>query len=67
MEKRLLPDAKVRRRYSISSSTLYRWDRNPTLRFAKRIEINGRGYRDEDELDRFDRERAADSKTESAA
>jgi predicted DNA-binding transcriptional regulator AlpA len=63
MEKRLLPDAKVRHRYGVSSSTLYRWDRNPAMNFPRPIKINGRLYRDEAELDRFDRERAAERET----
>lgn len=62
--KRLLPDSKVRQRYSVSACTLYRWDRNPALKFPRPTKINGRNYRDEDELDQFDQARAAERETE---
>jgi predicted DNA-binding transcriptional regulator AlpA len=46
---RLVPDTQVRRRYGVSSSTLYNWDNNPKLNFPKPIRINNRKYRNEDE------------------
>jgi hypothetical protein len=62
--KRFLPDSKVRQRYSVSACTLYRWDRNPALKFPRPTKINGRNYRDERELDQFDQARAAERATE---
>jgi hypothetical protein len=57
--KRLIPDPKVARdRYGVSSRTLPRWDEKPELGFPKPIYINRRKYRDEAELDRFDRDQA---------
>jgi predicted DNA-binding transcriptional regulator AlpA len=57
---RLIPDAEVARRYGKHISTLYNWDRDPDLNFPKAIRINNRKHRDEAELDRFDRARAAE-------
>ena len=54
MPRKFLPDSKVCDRYHVCSSTLYRWDRDPELKFPKPIRINGRKYRDEAELDAFD-------------
>jgi hypothetical protein len=67
-EKRLLPDHKVCERYCVSPMTLWRWDRDPQLNFAKAIRIRGRKYRDEGELDAFDatRERDADFRCNGA-
>jgi predicted DNA-binding transcriptional regulator AlpA len=65
--KRLLPDAQVCERYGIHISTLYNWDHNPALGFPKPIRINKRKFRDETELDHFDRERAAERQTASGA
>ena len=65
-QKRLIPDRQVRRRYGdIAASTLFRWDRNPELGFPRPIDINGRKYRDEDELDAFDASRASRAKKRS--
>jgi len=59
-QKRLLPDRLVRQRMGdIAPSTLYRWDRNPQLGFPKPVVINGRKYRDEQELEDFLRSHAA--------
>jgi predicted DNA-binding transcriptional regulator AlpA len=63
--RRLVPDAEVTRRYSIHISTLYNWDRNPKLGFPKPIRINGRKFRDEAELNKFDRTRAAERQLEA--
>jgi hypothetical protein len=59
-QRRLMPDAEVLRRYQIHASTLRNWDLNPRLNFPKPIRINNRKFRDESELDRFDRDRAAE-------
>jgi predicted DNA-binding transcriptional regulator AlpA len=58
--KRLIPDSEVCRRYGVVPYTLYRWDRNPDFDFPKPVRINGRKYRVEDELDKFDAQRAAE-------
>jgi predicted DNA-binding transcriptional regulator AlpA len=65
--KRLLPDSKVRQRYGVSACTLYRWDRNSALKFPRPTKINGRNYRDEDELNQFDQARAAEREVETTA
>jgi hypothetical protein len=60
LQKRLLPDRLVRQRMgNISPSTLYRWDRNPRLGFPKPVVINGRKYRDEQQLEHFLRSHTA--------
>ncbi|HTS40035.1 MAG TPA: DNA-binding protein [Xanthobacteraceae bacterium] len=64
--RKFLPDAKVCHRYGICASTLFRWDAHKKLGFPKPIRINGRKYRDERELDEFDRTRAADRTAEAA-
>jgi hypothetical protein len=52
----LIPDPIVaRKRYSVSLRTLDRWDRNKKLGFPPPRYINGRKYRDDIELDEFDR------------
>ena len=59
--KRLIPDPKVANRYGVSQRTIPRWDGKPELGFPKPIYINKRKYRDEAELDAFDREQAIKS------
>jgi predicted DNA-binding transcriptional regulator AlpA len=54
MEKRFLPDAKVRQRYGVAACTVWRWDNDPESRFPKPVYMNGRKYRDIAELDAFD-------------
>jgi hypothetical protein len=56
---RLLPDSAVRARYNRTAETLRNWERDPRLNFPKAKKIRKRNYRDEAELDRFDREQAA--------
>lgn len=56
---RKLPDRQVCNRYGVCNRTLSRWDRNPELGFPTPIIINGRKYRDEDELAAWDRAQAA--------
>ncbi len=65
-QRRLLPDTLVRQRYHRSAMTLKRWDQNPALKFPKPIVINGRKYRDEAELDSWEREQAAASEAPKA-
>jgi hypothetical protein len=62
---RYLPDPQVCARYHVCAMTLFRWDRNPTLGFPPPIKINGRKYRDLDQLEAWERARAAGS-TETA-
>jgi hypothetical protein len=59
-QRRLIPDHRVRERYSISVMTLWRWDRDASLGFPKAIRIRGRKYRDEAELNAFDASRERD-------
>jgi hypothetical protein len=55
------PDTQVaRERYSVHPTTLWRWDRDPTLGFPPPIRINNRKYRDVEALDAWDRIRAAE-------
>ena len=61
--RRLIPDPEVCRRYSVHPTTLYNWDKHPALGFPKPIRINKRKFRDEAELDKFDRARAAERST----
>ena len=56
---RKLPDRQVCKRYQVVPRTLARWDANPDLNFPKPLLINGRKYRDEAELDAWDRAQAA--------
>jgi hypothetical protein len=51
----LIPDPKVAERYSVCNRTIKRWDKRPELRFPRAIDINGRKYRDSDQLDAWDR------------
>jgi hypothetical protein len=60
MGRRLIPDRKVRDRYSVSAMTIWRWDHRPEVGFPKPVWINGRKYRDEQELDAFDSSRTAE-------
>ena len=64
--RRLVPDKQVSERYGVHISTLYNWDRDPNLNFPRPIRINRRKFRDEAELDQFDRARAAE-RNENAA
>ena len=60
----LIPDSKVaRERYGVTLRTLARWDDNPALDFPKAKVINKRKYRDDGELDAFDRCRPASVST----
>ena len=59
-QRRLIPDHRVRERYSISAMTLWRWDADPSLNFPRAVRIRGRKYRDEAELDAFDASRERD-------
>jgi hypothetical protein len=62
IEGRKLPDRQVCLRYGVCNRTLSRWDRNPELNFPKPIIINHRKYRDEAELEAWDRAQATKSR-----
>jgi hypothetical protein len=55
----LLPDPLVAERYQVHLRTLYRWDDRPALGFPKPIRINGRKYRRVNQLETWERWRAA--------
>lgn len=55
----LLPDPRVAQRYNVNPRTLYRWDENPALGFPKPLVINRRKYRRLNELEIWERQRAA--------
>jgi hypothetical protein len=63
-QRRLIPDPIVcRGRYRIHPTTLRNWDNDPELKFPKAIRIKTRKFRDEAELDDFDRRLAAERET----
>lgn len=64
--RRYLPDPKVCQRYGITPMTLWRWDHDPRVNFPRPIRINHRKYRDEAELESWERSRVA-SRTQGAA
>jgi hypothetical protein len=55
----LLPDPRVAARYDVTPRTIDNWDRQPALNFPKPIRINRRKYRRLNELENWERERAA--------
>jgi hypothetical protein len=57
----LKPDLKVAHDLGVSVATIVRWSKDPKLKFAPRIRINGRNYRDTDAVDVFVAEQAAAS------
>jgi hypothetical protein len=63
---KLIPDAQVAKRYGVVLRTLDRWDHKPSLGFPAAEYINGRKYRDVEELDAWDRARAVASHTNNA-
>jgi|RhiMethySRZTD1v2_1073278.scaffolds.fasta_scaffold4843472_2 predicted DNA-binding transcriptional regulator AlpA len=64
--RRYLPDPQVCRRYGVTAMTLWRWDHDPSVNFPKPIRINRRKYRDEAELEAWERQRAALAHGEAA-
>lgn len=58
-EKRKLPQKRTADRYGVSLMTLYRWRKNKALGFPSALYINGRVYFDEEELEAWERDRAA--------
>jgi hypothetical protein len=67
MSKRLIPDSHVAERYGVHVCTLTRWERDPHLDFPKSVKIRGRNYRDEAQLDAFDKAQQAKPTTRGRA
>lgn len=62
--RRLIPDARLPDRYRVTSMTITRWRTDPKLNFPPAYEINGRRYRDEDELEAWEESRRENSEAE---
>jgi predicted DNA-binding transcriptional regulator AlpA len=58
-----LPDPKVRVRYGVTDMTLWRWSKDPNLKFPQPMKINGRNYRRLAELETWERKRARASRS----
>jgi hypothetical protein len=54
-----LPQKRTAERYGRSIKTLDRWREDPKINFPKCMIINGQKYDDEDELENWERWRAA--------
>jgi hypothetical protein len=48
-----VPDPQVCREFGITAMTLWRWDHDPDLGFAPRIQIRGKNYRSRKHLEEF--------------
>jgi len=48
-----VPDPQVCKEFGITAMTLWRWDRDPDLGFAPRIQIRGKNYRSRQLLEKF--------------
>ena len=64
---RLIPDRKVRERYHVSTMTMWRFDHDRSSKFPKPVWVRGRKYRDEDELNEYDRQLLAQRDAVSAS
>jgi hypothetical protein len=53
----LLPRREVRKRYNVCDKSIQRWCQDPKLGFPPPVEINGRHYWREPELETFERSR----------
>jgi hypothetical protein len=51
----LVPDPQVIKEFNITSMTLFRWDRDATLKFPPKIKIRKRCYRSRRALEEFRR------------
>jgi hypothetical protein len=51
--KTLISDSKTAKKCGVCKKTLERWDQKPELKFPPIIWINGRKFRDADEVDAF--------------
>jgi hypothetical protein len=64
---KFIPDGAVaRERYRVHPHTLRRWDKNPKLKFPPPIYMNGRRYRDVEQLDDWDRKNSREAATRRA-
>ena len=53
--KRLIPNSRLPKRYSVTRETVYRWKHDERVNFPKPVAvINGIEYFDVDELDEYD-------------
>jgi predicted DNA-binding transcriptional regulator AlpA len=59
-QKRYLPGPKVDERYGITSMTRWRWMHNEALGFPKPLIVNRRQLFDLDQLEAWERKRAAE-------
>jgi hypothetical protein len=50
---KLVPDPQVCEEFGITSMTLWRWSRDPKLKFPQAVQINRRNYRSRRQLDEF--------------
>ena len=67
MSKVYLKDEELRKRYGVSAMTIWRWRyKSPALEFPAPIQINGKNYTDEDELDAFDERQRAPQLAEAS-
>jgi hypothetical protein len=55
--------SEVAARYGVSTKTIERWREDPDLKFPRGIDINGREYFPENELNDFDARRAVRGQT----
>lgn len=54
----LIPRPAVRKRYGLSETSLWRWERNPSLNFPKpALEVGNRRFYDADDLARWEASR----------
>ena len=62
-----LPGPKTARRYGVSDRTIARWEQDETLGFPKPMLVNGRKFHPLDELEAWEKSRAAPSSHQKAA
>ena len=62
-----LPGPKTAHRYGVSDRTIVRWEQDPALGFPQPMHVNGRKFYPLDELEAWERSRAAPSNNKKAA
>ncbi len=65
-EKTYLPRPLVAQRYNITDRSIARWELDPELAFPKPMIVNGRKFFALDELETWERSRAASSNQKAA-
>ncbi len=65
--KTYLSGPQTTRRYGIDNRSLHRWRNDPKLKFPVAMVVNGRTFFDVDELERWEKTRAAPSAQKKAA